>query len=227
MKSKLQEQSLIWENYMTNFGSQEDAEMEASQLPNWASEFDEGDLAAGVYHWAADNHGGQSSPGYMALSIISKYYTPGRMSTGPEPESGESFVYDSIQSEDEALAIAEYIQQMMDASDDNDEDGEDLSSSFEDDDDDHNVVMSFDTSEPVEVDHNEDHGDHENSERDDMIRSELLKLVEFTTKLQDMAKDADFEEWMAAKITKASDYVTDVYFRLATKADYANCGCGD
>lgn len=108
----------------------------------------------------------------------------------------------------------------------------DYSDSFDDDDgafedDDHNVVMSFDAPEPVEVDHTEDHGDHENSERDDMIRSELLKLVEFTTKLQDMAKDADFEEWMAAKITKASDYVTDVYFRLATKADYANCGCGD
>lgn len=113
----------------------------------------------------------------------------------------------------------------------------DYSDSFDDDDgsfedygdegDAKGVVMSFDTSEPVEIDHDEDHGDHENTERDDMIRSELLKLVEFTTKLQDMAKDADFEEWMAAKITKASDYVTDVYFRLATKADYANCGCGD
>ena len=111
----------------------------------------------------------------------------------------------------------------------------DYSDSFDDDDgsfedygdDAKGVVMSFDTSEPVEIDHDEDHGDHENTERDDMIRSELLKLVEFTTKLQDMAKDADFEEWMAAKITKASDYVTDVYFRLDTKADYANCGCGD
>ncbi len=226
MKSKLQEQSLIWENYMTNFGSQEDAEMEASQLPDWVSEFDEGDLAAGVYHWAADNHGGQSSPGYMALSILSNYYTPGRMATGPEPESGESFVYDSIQSEDEALAIAEYIQQMMEASDESAEDGEDLSASF-DDGDAQGVVMSFDTSEPVEVDHEESHDDHENTERDDMIRSELMKLVEFAKRIEDMSKDADFEEWMAAKITKASDYVSDVYFRLATKADYANCGCGE
>ena len=145
MKSKLQEQSLIWENYMTDSPFRDDDE-------------------------------------------------------------DDSMEYDDIDYSDSF----------------DDDDG-----SFEDDDDDHNVVMSFDTSEPVEVDHNEDHGDHENSERDDMIRSELLKLVEFTTKLQDMAKDADFEEWMAAKITKASDYVTDVYFRLATKADYANCGCGD
>lgn len=225
MKSKIQEQSLIWENYMTNFGSQEDAEMEASQLPEWVGEFDEGDLAAGVYHWASDNHGGQSSPGYAALSILSQYYTPGRMATGPEPESGESFVYDSIQSEDEALAIAEYVQQMMEASDEEEEYGDDGGEDGED------IVMSFDTSEPIEFDHDDDdheeHNDHGNDERSDMIRSELAKLVEFASKINDMAKDAEFEEWMAAKITKAADYTSDVYFRLSTKVDYANCGCGE
>jgi hypothetical protein len=83
------------------------------------------------------------------------------------------------------------------------------------------VVMSFDTSEPVEAEHD----DHETTERNDMIRSELAKLVEFANRLSEMSKDADFEEWMAAKITKASDYTSDVYFRLSTKADYANCGC--
>jgi hypothetical protein len=91
------------------------------------------------------------------------------------------------------------------------------------------VVMSFDTSEPVEMDHDEhhddDHDDYATTERNDMIRSELAKLVEFANRLSEMATDADFEEWMAAKITKASDYTSDVYFRLSTKADYANCGC--
>jgi hypothetical protein len=91
------------------------------------------------------------------------------------------------------------------------------------------VVMSFDTSEPVEMDHDDhhedDHDDYATTERNDMIRSELAKLVEFANRLSEMSKDADFEEWMAAKITKASDYTSDVYFRLSTKADYANCGC--
>jgi hypothetical protein len=85
------------------------------------------------------------------------------------------------------------------------------------------VVMSFDTSEPIESDHHDD--DYATTERNDMIRSELAKLVEFANRLSEMSKDADFEEWMAAKITKASDYTSDVYFRLSTKADYANCGC--
>jgi hypothetical protein len=95
------------------------------------------------------------------------------------------------------------------------------------DDDDHkSVVMSFDTSEPVEADHDhDDHDDHSTTERDDMIRSELAKLVEFASRLHKMSDDGEFEEWMAAKITKAADYTSDVYFRLSTKADYANCGC--
>ena len=88
------------------------------------------------------------------------------------------------------------------------------------------VVMSFDTSEPVEMDHDDhhedDHDDYATTERNDMIRSELAKLVEFANRLSEMSKDADFEEWMAAKITKASDYTSDVYFRLSTKAIFGN-----
>jgi hypothetical protein len=99
-----------------------------------------------------------------------------------------------------------------------------MGDNYDDDDDDHkSVVMSFDTSEPVEADH--DHDDHSTTERDDMIRSELAKLVEFASRLHKMSDDGEFEEWMAAKITKAADYTSDVYFRLSTKADYANCGC--
>ena len=111
-------------------------------------------------------------------------------------------------------------------------DDDDADLNYYDDDDDYDdeghksVVMSFDTSEPIEADHGpDDHDDHATTERNDMIRSELAKLVEFANRLSEMSKDADFEEWMAAKITKASDYTSDVYFRLSTKADYANCGC--
>ena len=101
-----------------------------------------------------------------------------------------------------------------------------MGDNYDDDDDHKSVVMSFDTSEPVEADHDhDDHDDHSTTERDDMIRSELAKLVEFASRLRKMSDDRDFEEWMAAKITKAADYTSDVYFRLSTKADYANCGC--
>jgi hypothetical protein len=101
-----------------------------------------------------------------------------------------------------------------------------MGDNYDDDDDHKSVVMSFDTSEPVEADHDhDDHDDHSTTERDDMIRSELAKLVEFASRLHKMSDDGEFEEWMAAKITKAADYTSDVYFRLSTKADYANCGC--
>lgn len=150
MDFKLKEHSLIWENYMTRFGSQDDED-----------------------------------------TMIDDY----------EDNDDQSYGYDD---DDDNIM----------------------------DDDSGGVIMSFDTSEPVEVDHDDSHDDHddyETDERNDMIRSEIKKLEEFASRLSEMTKDADFEEWMAAKITKAADYVSDVYFRLSTKADYANhgCGCGD
>jgi hypothetical protein len=106
------------------------------------------------------------------------------------------------------------------------DDHTDLNYYDDDSDEDHqSVVMSFDTSEPVEADHGDDHDDYATTERNDMIRSELAKLVEFASRLHKMSDDGEFEEWMAAKITKAADYTSDVYFRLSTKADYANGGC--
>lgn len=150
MDFKLKEHSLIWENYMTNFGSQDDEDRDDEYPDN------------GMY-------------------------------------------------EDEGYPENDQVDDM------NDGDGA-------------AVVMSFDTDEPLEIDHGHDHEeshDDSNTERDDMIRSELAKLVEFASRLHEMSKDGEFEEWMAAKITKAADYTSDVYFRLSTKADYANCGCGD
>lgn len=84
------------------------------------------------------------------------------------------------------------------------------------------VVMSFDAAEPVESEYKEEDHDEADDERNEMIKSEIKKLCEFAKRLENMVCDADFEEWMAAKITKAADYTSDVYFRLSAKADYAN-----
>jgi hypothetical protein len=150
MDFKLKEHSLIWENYMTNFGSQDDEDRDEQHQDYEVHDDDYSDNAD--FNDMDDSEGGA-------------------------------------------------------------------------------VVMSFDTDEPLEIDqehsHEDDHDDYATTERNDMIRSELAKLVEFANRLSEMSKDADFEEWMAAKITKASDYTSDVYFRLSTKADYANCGCGE
>jgi hypothetical protein len=85
------------------------------------------------------------------------------------------------------------------------------------------VSMDFDTSEPVKPVHKlEDDDDFDST----MVISELKKLAEFANRLEDMGCSTKFEPWMTAKITKAADYVSDVYFRLSAKADYAN-GAGD
>ena len=84
------------------------------------------------------------------------------------------------------------------------------------------VVMSFDTSEPVKPEFQDEDNDEDDHERNEMIKSEIKKLCEFANRLENMVCDANFEEWMAAKITKAADYTSDVYFRLSAKADYAN-----
>lgn len=92
-----------------NMDSTKTAEFDSS-LPSWVPEIDLSDVAFGAYWWASDNHSGQTSPGYEALSILSRIVTPGRNSSGPEPDSAEAFVYEMINSEDEALSIAKYVE---------------------------------------------------------------------------------------------------------------------
>ena len=224
MKFKGEENKLIWESYTDNYFSDGLAETE---LPQWVSEFDVGDLAAGVYWWTNHNHGGRSSDGYQALSIIGRYYRPGRISNGPEPESGEEFVYDQISSEEEALAIANYVKQQMeseeeDAEEDFDDDfNNEMSDDFGDDEmgDDFNeptsqsMVMEIEPMAPVEP--------HEVNE---VLVSELKKLAEYAQRLYDMKDSADFEDWMVSAVTIASTYVSDVWHRLDAKADFANTG---
>lgn len=49
----------------------------------------------------------------------------------------------------------------------------------------------------------------------DMAQSELYKLAEYAPKLLDMVGNYnELEGWVQAKITKASDYVSDIYHYL-------------
>jgi hypothetical protein len=107
-----------------------------------------------------------------------------------------------------------------------DDEYEDHGEYDDDDDDGAEVVMSFDTGSEIEpeMDHEMEYGsDHnKNTELCDMVCSELKKLGEYAKRLEKIAKECDFEEWMLAKITKAADYASDVYYSASHKVDYAN-----
>jgi len=63
----------------------------------------------------------------------------------------------------------------------------------------------------VEDEEREQIDDHEV----DMAKSELYKLAEYAPKLLDLIKNYDeLEGWVQAKLTKASDYVSDIYHYL-------------
>lgn len=83
-------------------------------LPKWTKDFSKEALIVGTYWWAADNHKGQTSDGYKALSILGDIYSPGRIENGPQPDSEESMVYDYINSESEALEIAKSVAETID-----------------------------------------------------------------------------------------------------------------
>lgn len=76
-------------------------------------------------------------------------------------------------------------------------------------------VMEIEPTEPVEMSF---------EEINEVLVSDLKKLAEYAERLQGMSQTADFDDWMVAKITKASDYVSDVWHRLDAQADFANTG---
>ena len=76
-------------------------------------------------------------------------------------------------------------------------------------------VMEIEAPGPVEM---------TTDEVNEVLVSDLKKLAEYADRLQEMSKTAEFDDWMVAKITKASDYVSDVWHRLDAKADFANTG---
>lgn len=86
---------------------------------------------------------------------------------------------------------------------------EDPGIGFEDD-----TVIEIDPVAPVESFSEED---------DKVLRSDLKKLAEYSARLKDM-DSSQFEPWMIAKITKAADWVDDVWHMLDVEVDFANTG---
>lgn len=76
------------------------------------------------------------------------------------------------------------------------------------------VVMEFEPDGPIQPE----------GEPNEVLISDLKKLAEYSERLQEMATSAEFDDWMIAKITKASDYVSDIWHRLDARADFANTG---
>lgn len=57
----------------------------------------------------------------------------------------------------------------------------------------------------------------------DMARSELYKLAEYSVKLFHMIEPgSNLEGWTAAKITKASDYISSVYHYMKYEQKFGN-----
>ena len=92
-------------------------------------------------------------------------------------------------------------------------DGMDFGSDF----DEPEVVMEIDPIGPVDV-------EEESDEDNKMIYSDVKKLVEYSGRLLELVKKDRLEPWMLAKLVKASDYVTDVWYSLDANADFANTG---
>lgn len=87
------------------------------------------------------------------------------------------------------------------------------------------VIISMDV--PAAVD---SHSEHENEEEHDcseieMAAADLFKLAEYAPKLQAMVSQMpNLEGWVAAKITKASDYISSVYHWLEYQQHDNNSG---
>lgn len=101
----------------SNTNENEPIQENASQNDWFLRNFDYESIAVGLYWWCTDNHSGQSSDGYKALSILSELYRPGRSESGVEPGTQEEMVYDRIESEAMALSLAqEVVDYMMEES---------------------------------------------------------------------------------------------------------------
>lgn len=59
----------------------------------------------------------------------------------------------------------------------------------------------------------------------DSVKGSLKQLAEFSSRLQQVCQpNGGLQPWMIAKLTKAADYVSDVYFQLDDQVDFANTG---
>lgn len=81
------------------------------------------------------------------------------------------------------------------------------------------------------VDHSHDDSTEQSDPSEiDMATSDLHKLSEYAPKLEDLIRSMpSLEGWVAAKITKAADYISSVYHSLKAETDHegGSCGCDD
>lgn len=76
-------------------------------------------------------------------------------------------------------------------------------------------VMSIEPVAPV---------DSFDSAENEQVNSDLKKLAEYVGRLQEICSNCEVEPWMVAKISKAAEYVIDIYYMLDSSADFANMG---
>jgi len=90
------------------------------------------------------------------------------------------------------------------------------------------VIVTMDmpgatTSKIPDEDHIEQHDEGEVS----MAHTDLLKLAKYAAKLEEIIEQMpSLEGWVAAKITKAADYISSVYDYLSSESEH-ECGCED
>lgn len=58
----------------------------------------------------------------------------------------------------------------------------------------------------------------------EVIYSDIKKLAEYSKRILGVCQEKELEPWMQAKLVKASDYVSDIWHRLDSDADFANDG---
>lgn len=57
------------------------------------------------------------------------------------------------------------------------------------------------------------------------LKGDLKKLAEYSERLGSVCRpNGGLQPWMVAKLAKAADYVSDVYFQLEDSVDFANTG---
>ena len=87
------------------------------------------------------------------------------------------------------------------------------------------IVMAISPPSGSVQNHDHDEGEEHDESEIEMACADLYKLAEYSPKLMEMVKQMpSLEGWVAAKITKAADYIDSVYGWL----EYSNskdCGC--
>lgn len=76
-------------------------------------------------------------------------------------------------------------------------------------------------------DNHDDHDEHDHSEME-MAASEIHRIIKFAPIIQKHLESMDgLEGWVAAKLTKAADYISGIYNWLDYKQSQQGCGCGE